>query len=161
MDSPYPVPQDENISLSWNNYCGVFWVTMLTVLERRDFGDVTDGVMEYTLSGKVLKGLLENVHMYFDSIVIPRFIVLPDSIEALIMVRGFDGMSHYIPHAIECVEELVEAFRGISMRSLGYLNPVNINVWIYRMREIELNELKMVLDTYDNRLADWIATHKR
>lgn len=161
MDSPYPVPRDGNISLSWNNYCGVFWVTLLTVLERRDFGDVVDGQMKYTLTGQVLKGFLEHIHMYFDSIVIPKFIVLPDSVEALIMVREHNGMDPYIPFAIECVEDLVSTFRDISMRSICYAEPININVWIYRMREIDHDELQTVLDACDNGIAIWLATHKR
>lgn len=159
MKSRFPLFKYENILFSWNNFSGVFWVTMLTVLERQDFGEIVDGVMKYSTSGLVLKRMLENLHLYYPSMAVPAFVVFPDGFEAIVMIRK-SSMITSDEDVLSRLAGIAKAFKRLSHRSKRSPVPVDINVWISRSRQINRNDVKMVFDIYENRISQWIKAHK-
>ena len=43
----------------------------------------------------------------------------------------------------------------VTVSSLNSWTPVNIDVWIHKLREIECEEVPMVYEIYENRLKEW------
>ena len=155
MKSLFPIIPYENVMIAWDNFSGTVWVTMLTVLERHDFGRVVDGVMEYSSSGLILKNILESVHLFFPSMAIPAFVVFPNGFEAMIMMHNTSPDGFDDDQIGEKLYDLIHGFRRVTVSSLNSWTPVNIDVWIHKLREIECEEVPMVYEIYENRLKEW------
>jgi hypothetical protein len=160
MISRFPRLRHEDITLSWNNFNGVFWVTMKTVLEKNDFGDIEDGVMNLTVSGMVLKRMLENAHLHFPMIAMPAFVIFPNGFDAILILRKRQAGEYKSQDIVDIINDFALRLRLLSRNSKRSLFPVDINVWADRLRKIERNEVSVVYDIFASRISTWVDVHQ-
>lgn len=143
----------DSIEKSWNNFRGVFWLSMVTTLEKNYFGDMAEGRMKYSASGEALRYLLNNANLYFPQLAVPAFVIFPDGFDAMIVIHKAVIPNPGGSDIVSIICNLISKFRLITARNKVAALPMYLNLWIKSLRKVERDDLGLVFDTYEKRIT--------
>ncbi len=156
MERSFLLIAKDSMEKSWNNFHGVFWLSMVTMLEKDYFGEVIGGHMKYSASGEALKYFLHNANLYFPEIAVPAFVVFPGGFDAMIVIHKAVIPNLGRSDIVSIIYNLMSKFRFVTVRSKVVTLPLHLNLWIRSLQKVERGDLGFVFDTYEKRISTWL-----
>jgi REP element-mobilizing transposase RayT len=111
-----------SIRLSGYDYSqnGLYFVTICTHNREYLFGDIRDGEMHLNDAGKMIQRVWDEIPIYYPSIGIEQFIVMPNHIHGIIAI-------HDMPPPRLSLPEVVQRFK--TMTTKQYTDGVKYHHW--------------------------------
>ena len=92
-------PQRKNIRAEFHDYSGgMYFVTICTRDKEHYFGTIRNGEMIPTDIGRYAEEALEKLPTHYNYVEVPLYVVMPNHIHAIIVIREKSDAPGYIPY---------------------------------------------------------------
>lgn len=90
IDNPYPTRKSPRAK--FHDYSGgEYFITICTAARRHHFGEIRNGEMLLSRTGRYCHQQLENVSAHYPYAEIPLFVVMPNHIHAIVVIHASDA----------------------------------------------------------------------
>ena len=100
---------------------GNYFITICTKDREPLFGEIIDGKIKLSESGKIVSDCWSDLPNHYPNIILDEFIVMPNHIHGIIIIRN--RTDNNLNHGLS---EFIRAFKSFSSRRINKLHKLNI-----------------------------------
>lgn len=153
MNDNSKFPQRKNIRADFHDYSGGdYFVTICTQDKKHYFGEITDGQMHLSKIGEYATLALENLAAHYPYVEVPLFVVMPNHVHAIVVIRGNADDTIHLPAKRTALSVVIGGYKQV-VTQFARRNNMEFG-WQFRFHD------HIIRSFYDgNKIANYIQTN--
>ncbi len=147
------LPKRKNLRAEFHDYSGgIYFITICTRDKRHYFGEIIDGEMKQTVIGRYAVRCLKELHTHYTYVIVPQYVVMPNHVHALIVIRERADAPGSIPTVRTLLGVVVGGFKQ-SVTRYARRNSIEFG-WQSRFHD------HIIRDSFDgNKISEYITNN--